>query len=338
MSENLPLVSICVPIYGVEKFIARCAISLFEQTYQNLEFVFVNDCTPDNSMVILKNTIAQYTDKKLSIKIIDHRENLGLGTARNTAISNASGEFVFHVDSDDYIDNNTISELVNNQQKTGSDIVSCFALAYRKTGVTREKVESYADKEVLISSLLIGKEPHFIWGRLIRKSLYLANSVKVERNADMSEDYQVIPRLMFYAQSVTIVDSYLYHVDHTNEKSYTNTFSKKHFFQESSSFEVLFDFFKGNALYEDSLKQAKADFLLRSYLACSRTGDDEVLLFQIKKQIFMYDKKYETNWPLPKVLALHISNVSILSIYVKTSVACDHFLRRIYSDIKRVLK
>lgn len=56
----MDLVSILVPIYGVEKFIEKCAVSLFEQTYPNIEYVFVDDCTTDNSISVLRDIIAEY--------------------------------------------------------------------------------------------------------------------------------------------------------------------------------------------------------------------------------------------------------------------------------------
>ena len=98
------LVSILVPIYGVEKYIRRCAISLFEQTYLNIEYIFVNDCTNDDSIIILENVINQYPNRQSQIKIIQHETNKGLGEARNTAVAAANGDYLFHVDSDDYID------------------------------------------------------------------------------------------------------------------------------------------------------------------------------------------------------------------------------------------
>ena len=79
-------VTVAVPIYGVEKYIERCAVSLFEQTYSNIEYIFVNDCTCDNSMGILKSILDKYPERKKQVKIIVHEQNKGLGAARNTAI------------------------------------------------------------------------------------------------------------------------------------------------------------------------------------------------------------------------------------------------------------
>ena len=106
--DKFPLVSICVPIYGVEKYIERCAVTLFEQTYDNLEYIFVNDCTTDDSMAILEEVISRYPARSSAVRIIAHEKNRGLAAARNTTVENCTGEFILHVDSDDYIENNTL--------------------------------------------------------------------------------------------------------------------------------------------------------------------------------------------------------------------------------------
>ena len=87
------LVSILVPVYGVEKYIERCARSLFEQTYENLEYIFVDDCTPDKSIEILKRVIEDYPNRKNQVRIIHHEHNRGLAAARNTALDAATSEF-----------------------------------------------------------------------------------------------------------------------------------------------------------------------------------------------------------------------------------------------------
>lgn len=74
-------VSILVPVYGVEKYIEKCAVSLFEQSYEDIEYIFVNDCTPDLSIEVLRGTIARYPQRQKQVVIIDHDVNRGLGAA-----------------------------------------------------------------------------------------------------------------------------------------------------------------------------------------------------------------------------------------------------------------
>ena len=113
-----------VPVYGVEKYIERCARSLFEQTYENLEYIFVDDCSPDKSMEILMRVMEDYPNRKEQVRIIHHEHNRGLAAARNTALDAATSSFITHVDSDDYLSLEAIQLLVEKQVETGADIVS----------------------------------------------------------------------------------------------------------------------------------------------------------------------------------------------------------------------
>lgn len=116
-------ITICVPIYGVEKFIKKCAQSLSVQTYSNIEYIFVNDCTKDNSIAILKDALKQYPQRLEQVKIINHKANEGLGGARTIAIKNATGDYILHVDSDDYLASNAVDLLMNKAELSGADIV-----------------------------------------------------------------------------------------------------------------------------------------------------------------------------------------------------------------------
>ena len=102
----MPKVSFLVPVYNVSAYIGRCARSLFEQTFDDIEYIFVNDCTPDDSMERLEAVIEQYPERAGQVKIINQEQNQGPGTARNVALLAASGEYVCCVDSDDYVEYN----------------------------------------------------------------------------------------------------------------------------------------------------------------------------------------------------------------------------------------
>ena len=81
-------VSVLVPVYGVEKYIERCAVSLFEQTHRDMEYVFVNDCTPDRSISILRSVIERYPDRAPQVRIIDNEVNRGVGATRGHCCRN----------------------------------------------------------------------------------------------------------------------------------------------------------------------------------------------------------------------------------------------------------
>ena len=97
-------VSVIVPIYKVEKFIEHSVRSLMEQTLPEVEYIFVNDASTDKSFAILKKVISEYTNRVRQIVFLEHKVNKGLPAARNTGLSVATGKYVFHCDSDDFIE------------------------------------------------------------------------------------------------------------------------------------------------------------------------------------------------------------------------------------------
>ncbi len=119
-------VSVCIPVYGVEKYIERCARSLFEQTMKDdIEFIFVNDCTPDKSIEILEKVLKEYPNRKNQVKIIHHEVNKGLTGARNTALKHAEGDYIIHCDSDDMVDKCYCENMYKAAVKNKADVSAC---------------------------------------------------------------------------------------------------------------------------------------------------------------------------------------------------------------------
>ena len=108
-------ISVIVPVYNVESYLERCINSLLNQTYSNLEIILIDDGSTDRSGQICD----QYKNRDEFVVI--HKENAGLGMARNTGLDVATGKYIIFVDSDDYIDNNMIQSLYEEIQKTSSD-------------------------------------------------------------------------------------------------------------------------------------------------------------------------------------------------------------------------
>lgn len=120
-----PKVSVCVPIYNTEKYIEKCTRSLFNQTLDDIEYVFVDDCSPDNSIEILENIIKEYPHRKDSIRIIRHEKNQGHAGAFKTLLMNASGKYIITCDSDDWVEPNIYERLYTKAVETGADVVGC---------------------------------------------------------------------------------------------------------------------------------------------------------------------------------------------------------------------
>ena len=137
-------VSIIIPIYKAEDFIEECAISLFSQTYENIEYLFVNDCTPDNSIEILKETLNHFPKRQNQVKVITQNRNQGQAAARNKALDTFTGDFVAFVDSDDYLtDINIIADTVSILE--GDPSIGFIQFPCYKDGKTFNKKDVFVD-------------------------------------------------------------------------------------------------------------------------------------------------------------------------------------------------
>lgn len=116
-------VSIIVPIYGVENYILTCLRSIDKQTFQNIECILVNDCTKDRSMELVDIFLKDESTRPSIYRIINHAYNRGLSSARNTGVKHANGNYIYFLDSDDYISANCIQGMVNSAIEFNADIV-----------------------------------------------------------------------------------------------------------------------------------------------------------------------------------------------------------------------
>lgn len=108
---KVPKISVIVAVYGVENYIEKCVRSLFEQTLDAVEYIFVNDDTPDNSIVILKSVLDEYSERKNNTHIINFETNTGVANARTVGMKLATGKYMIHCDLDDYLEDDALEVL-----------------------------------------------------------------------------------------------------------------------------------------------------------------------------------------------------------------------------------
>ncbi len=241
---KLPLVSIGVPVYGVESYIERCARSIFEQTYENLEIQFIDDCSPDNSINILNDLLDQYPTRKLQTRIIKHEKNRGLAAARNTVLDNLSGSLVMWVDSDDWLDTNAVELAVKAQLEGDYDVVTFDAKFHSNNG--RSIIKHYPvinDSHELCVHCLISD--YRVWGRLIRSNIYRKHDIRPLEGANLGEDYQQIPFILYFSKKIFTLNNVYYNYECSNVSSYTKSNqSLTKIKQLEQSRKIVEDFFK----------------------------------------------------------------------------------------------
>lgn len=253
------LVSILIPVYNVEKYIKKCAVSLFNQTYKNLEFVFVDDCTPDNSIEILNNVLEDYPQRKHQTKIIHHDINKGAAVTRNTCLDNASGEYIMFVDSDDWIDKDTIAECVAFGEIEKSDVIVFNSVQVYKNYTTNSFFYHYATKEEYLNDVIKRKCFVNIWGKLYHHTLFDNYNLRFIPNINNGEDYILLPQIIYYASKIVFFDKVFYHYNKMNESSFANSYKIEYANQVLAGVKILEKFFqnKDEDIYLESLRYAK---------------------------------------------------------------------------------
>lgn len=310
-------ISVLVPVYGVEKYIEKCARSLFNQTYKDIEYIFIDDCSPDKSIEILSSIVDQYPNRKSHVHIVRHENNLGLAAARNTAVENCQTEFLMHVDSDDYIDNDVVEKLLNKQKETNADIVAYdVKMHFPEKVVTRTKPQ-FNTPDDLITALLHKDINSGVCGALIRTSLYKSNSIKIVEGINMSEDLQVYPRLAYYAQKVTTANGVYYHYNLANQTSYTHNETINTCQQSWKTYEILEEFFSNkNSKYLIALKEGKKKTIARQLMSgCFHSSGKEIFVIAHQKLNELTDVK-EGCLKIQEKIALGIPTLWMLKLYM----------------------
>ena len=237
-----PIVSIIVPVYGVERYIERCAVSLFEQTYKDIEYIFVNDATPDHSIEVLQSVIARYPAREKQIKIVTHAQNKGLSAARNTGLDHANGRYIWHVDSDDYIALDAVEQLVNAAEKEQADIVIFDIHIITVKGVQIDRV-TYESKEDYIRRLIQHTQKCAHWNKFYRKSLLDRTGIRSDERIRLAEDYAVTPRLVHHAQLISVLHEPLYYYETTNQSSYVHNLTRTAIESQYRADQILIGYF-----------------------------------------------------------------------------------------------
>lgn len=219
-------VSVIVPVYKVEKFIERCVHSLMEQTMKNVEYIFVDDASPDDSMLILQKVLVNYPERRDNVKILTHTKNKGLPAARNTGLSVANGEYIFHCDSDDFVEKDLLLTLYETAYREKADIVwSDYYISY-PNNERYLKQPSYDTPEAALKGMLHGRMKYNVWNKLAKCSLYTDNDITFPSGYAMGEDMTMM-FLFSYAHKVAYVGKALYHYV-SNSASMTKTPKPEH--------------------------------------------------------------------------------------------------------------
>lgn len=212
MSTNKPKVSVIIPIYNAEKYIEKCAISLFEQTLDSIEFIFVDDCSPDNCINKVKNILLEYPTRKKQVRFIRHSVNEGVSKSRQDGIDAANGEYIIHCDPDDWVEHTMYEVLYLEAKKDNTEIViSDFYTNGQIQQYYSQRPEDLTSESVLAS--ISGSSSHVLHGGLWNKLVYnnLYRDIKFPEDISFCEDVYVLFQFFKIPHKISYVPQALYH-------------------------------------------------------------------------------------------------------------------------------
>lgn len=207
----MPKVSVIIPVYGVEKYIERCARSLFEQTLDDIEYLFIDDCTPDKSIEVLKRVLEEYPIRK--DRVIIHRmvQNFGQAAVRKWGMQNAKGDYVIHCDSDDWVDTDMYRAMYEKAIEANADIVLCDYCIKKDMNDpgTYKKEPCPVSKDAYLKGVVGRFYTCAVWNKLVRRSLYSDETFIYPTHA-MGEDMLLSIQCIAQADIVVKVTSVYY--------------------------------------------------------------------------------------------------------------------------------
>lgn len=235
-----PKVSVIVPIYKAEKYLERCLISLFSQTLDSVEYIFIDDCSPDRSVEILHSVLISFPKRKPYVKIIQHQINCGVSKSRQDGLNIASGEYVIHCDPDDWVEYTMYEEMYNHATHNNSDIVICDYILEQnnKSTYIPQRPQTLSSNELLVQ-LAKGEIYGSLWNKLVRREKIINHNIEFIPGLNVCEDLFFFLQLLKHCVKISYIARQLYHYDfYTNPNSIQRKSLSNHIIQDERIIEL----------------------------------------------------------------------------------------------------
>lgn len=262
-------VSVVIPVYNAGKYIKRCCESLFSQTLDEIEYIFVNDGSTDDSIDKINSVLQNYQSRINDVKIINRNVNKGVAFTRQEGLENVTGKYVIHCDSDDWIDKEMYESLYNNAKQNNADVVCCnYIIDTEGRGI---KVVEFPNEDFKIIFNLSPIRGSLV-NKLVKRELITNNNIGFEKDINWGEDFLFSIKCQILANKVIVVPKAYYHYIQ-NESSITHTISLSKYMELIKCGERMQQFLDNKGLtdkYEKDLNylkfQLKQRFLRDSQL------------------------------------------------------------------------
>ena len=204
----MPDLSIVLPIYNVEKYIKKCLESITAQNFKNFEVLCIDDCGTDNSIKITQ----EFVQKDSRFKIIKHENNRGLSAARNTGIDNATGKYILFIDSDDWIENNLLEQIVIAFEQNKTDSVWFNSYIYnQKSGQTYFLTDNLKEStKIYLTPDNINNFASYAWNKAFKLSKLKSLNIKFPEGLYF-EDSEFYLKIFSNISEIYLITQPLYH-------------------------------------------------------------------------------------------------------------------------------
>lgn len=251
----MPKVSVIVPVYNVEKYIERCAACLFKQTLDDIEYIFIDDCSPDRSIELLKSVVSQFPDRKESVRIERMPKNSRQAAVRSYGMQLATGDYVIHCDSDDWVDLDYYEKMYNKAIENNADVVFAPIVDEFVDASVMRKMESlHGTGKEIVANWYSKNTAMYLWNKLVKRTIYVENEIYPFEGVNMWEDNGLMLRVLYYAKNITSITGSAYHYNHTNMAATTMGYGRSSVDQMLKCADLLGKFF---AEKDDAQEYAK---------------------------------------------------------------------------------
>lgn len=204
-----PQVSVIVPVYNASEFISRCCDSLFSQTLQSIEYIFVDDGSSDESLCIINQVLDKYPTRRNQVVFVSYLDNRGVGVARNAGIKKATGEYIIHCDSDDWVEPNFCEIMYFRAKETNADVVTCGYYVDAVDGTRCNQTPPLVNTDPLLFS--ISPQTGALWTKLIRRSFLEEHHLEVPLDINWGEDLCLSLEALLLSRNTQSINEILYH-------------------------------------------------------------------------------------------------------------------------------
>lgn len=311
-----PLVSIIIPVYNAQKYIYRCLESVRNQTYQNFECILVNDGSIDQSEKIICEFIVD--DRRF--KYI-YQKNQGPSVARNRGIKVAEGKYLVFVDSDDYILEDYLYQLIA-KIDLGYDLVCCGYTDISENGeiLWNDFICESFSKDSLISCIIHGTGG-VLWGKIFKTTIVRENKIYLDRKLFMCEDLIFVLEYVKYVNEWACINNNLYIYNRLNKASISNNIDERYI----ENYEIFFER-QYTLLQNLEIDKKRIEDLLKNRI-------EHTLVF-----IFENSKDYEAirrNLHDKQILQKAFERLVDVNFELRLAIEKKDLLLKIYSYLKK---